>query len=595
MRTSGGAAALALALLSTLAAAAPLPLSAHLEVRGDTILHGSADGTLAWGGSAKDARLGADGAGEAFDVVGDAELRTYTFVEVVRDQGSPLGYDRRLVPVGSDVAPLGPVHGRVTFSAPGPHLGLRVLPAPGTVVPAPANLTLTPPQDFARLLEAGDATEQAVGTSDLYPRPGGRLTGVALPAAGAAFDGRLAATDVVAHLPGRDVDTAWAVERSEVPGVGATSRWQSRVLVVSGSVAPAQALDGAGWAHSVERLDARLDGDLLLANAQGTGSLNGTPLPSGFHLFQAMGSFQAAADYTGTDGSWQVDGAPRFLALDARAVLPAAALATSAVGLGILAGLLAFASGRLPELAGLLVGRVRRLAKADAFASPTRRRVLQTLHEHQPAALPDLQRRTGLSRTALSYHLRVLVAYDLVQTRLPVDSSRRNRVFMINSNSLAFDLPPQPQADAPVAADVALAAVNSHGERRWIFDAVHQNGPLDYRRLAALRAEAGRPPLPQSSASYHLSMLVKARALDEAWRDGRKEYSAAIDAAAAQLEQYRRLLRQAGALDAVRRLSRSEPAADDRAVDRLVKLGLAERKGASVALHPFLGGLAARL
>ncbi|HJQ93801.1 MAG TPA: winged helix-turn-helix domain-containing protein, partial [Candidatus Thermoplasmatota archaeon] len=378
--------------------------------------------------------------------------------------------------------------------------------------------------------------------------------------------------------------------------------YDNRIVVVSGRGGSVAWPDGAdGWATMVSNLDGPLAGDVAWTGVEASVTADGRPLPAQPDLFHMRGDLVLAGRFE-PEGRWDVSGEAHFLAVDAG---PDWAAPSVAVGLGGLALLLLYlAKGRLLVLVlGTRVGR--RLVKAEPFGTPARRRVLEAIHVQQPVRARDLREATGLSRTALAYHLDVLQGHHVIERRQ--GTGLRNATYMLNSGSLAFAVghPTEtPEGRQAAEAAQALATAQSHPLRRALYEAISTAGrPLSFVDLKARVVPGGSRPLSQSTASHHLGLLAAAGAIAERREGRQKTYVPRVRAEEARVEQYRRLLRHLDGLAVVRRLSdgplRAEgfaagPPATRKAVRRLCDLGLVEFDPAArtYELAPFILRLA---
>jgi DNA-binding transcriptional ArsR family regulator len=376
----------------------------------------------------------------------------------------------------------------------------------------------------------------------------------------------------------------------------------NHVLVVTGrdgSVAwPSQP---EGWALAADGLQGELDGDVAWTGVAGQVLADGRPLPTDPDLLHMRGRLQLEAVF-GEGSAWKVSGQAHFVAVDGGA--DQVAVAAAVAGLGLAALLLALLTEPGRHGLAFLVGRAGRLVHAEPLRSAPRRRVLAAIHASQPVRVRELQDATGLSRATVDYHLRVLLAYDVVQERS--GTGERNRTYMLNSGSMMFATGPAEGADAPddgdaasnLAADI-LAVANSHPLRRRLYELARDHGPLDFEAMRQL----GGPDLAglaQSTATHHLKALVAAGALAATSQGKRRLYAAAVRDDDIRLEQYRRLLGQLRAVDLVRRIAAGQrPPEGDRAATRLLRrlddLGLVRRERGAYVLAPTLGSVAGRL
>jgi DNA-binding transcriptional ArsR family regulator len=472
----------------------------------------------------------------------------------------------------------------------------RVVATPGSPLPADAE----DPAFGDRASVDGHATRPDGGA--------GSLTG--LEATGLAWQGAfvlLVQGGEVALPDGRVLATgSWRNETASavdpVMGYGRVVT-DNHVLVVTGK-------DGAvawpqhpeGWALAVDALRGPLDGDVAWTGVAGQVLDDGKPLPTEPDLLHMRGRLELQATF-GQASDWTVSGQAHFVAVDGGA--DQVAVAAAVAGLGLAALLLALLTEPGRHGLAFLVGRAGRLVNAEPLRSAPRRRVLAAIHASQPVRVRELQDATGLSRATVDYHLRVLLAYDVVQERS--GTGERNRTYMLNSGSMMFatgPTPPAPTAEGDgdgasnLAADI-LAVANSHPLRRRLYELARDHGPLDFE---AMRAHGGpaMAGLAQSTATHHLKALVAAGALSATSSGKRRLYAAAVRDDDVRLEQYRRLLGQLRALDLVRRLSAGQaPAAGDRGANRLLRrlddLGLVRREDGGYVLAPTLGSVAGRL
>jgi DNA-binding transcriptional ArsR family regulator len=353
----------------------------------------------------------------------------------------------------------------------------------------------------------------------------------------------------------------------------------------------------AGWGLLASSLSGSVAGDAVWTAVDAQLQAGGKPLPADPRLVQVKGDLRVDARF-GEPPRWTLHGDAEFVGVDGRPAWVGTAAEVGAFA-ALAAALAWLGRGGLAVLAGRLVPR---LAKADPLRSPSRRVVLEAIHGRQPVDVAGLRAATGLSRTSLDYHLRVLLSYEVIQTR-PGAGGRRT-TYMLNSGSLAFRVfGSRPdgawdEGPGPLAAQ-ALAVANSHPLRRSLYEAIRDHGPIDFAGLARLRDQAGAPRLAQSSATHHLQALVRAGAVEQAAEGRRRVYRAALDDRDARVEQYRRFLGQERGLDLVRQLvagplDRARLAqgrrADAQRLDRLVALGIVrfDPAGSRYELPPFI-------
>ncbi len=362
------------------------------------------------------------------------------------------------------------------------------------------------------------------------------------------------------------------------------------VLVIEADRGHAWAAGGLNIAAT--RVNGQLNGQAAWAGVDADLLADGERLPYDPELLLLGGNLVLQASIQDRHGSWYVEGPVHLLAADGVTWFQA----PQAVALALTTALALFLSlltdaGR--SLLTFLVGRsTPGLVKAKPLDNQLRRQMLRVIHERQPIRQTDLIDATGASKTTVAYHLRILLAHDILQTELDKAAGQRNTTFMLNSNSMHFVtqgvasfLGIKDPADAEptdVVASRALAAINSSPLRRAMFKVLQENGPLDFASLKEKLLAGGQiEKLPQSSASHHLQQLVAAGALGERRVNRRKVYAVNINPDAVRATQYKRFLQQEDALDVVACLQAHGPATREELRQRFTEQGLPPRKAAS--------------
>ncbi|MEA3143710.1 MAG: hypothetical protein QOG31_1034 [Thermoplasmata archaeon] len=506
----------ALLLLFLLPLAAPLAsatqLDARFDVQGDALFHGRSDAHAAWSGSVQDARLG-HGADGLFWVRGTALLLNYTFLDSKQAASSPTGYGRNVVLLSQSAFPLGRVEGPLAVVAGTPESSLRLLPAEDATVPLAEGFSLTPARSLHDQLGTSDDAQPIREGAAFYPRVGGMLGGAPLQVAGLAFEGRLVATGLLLALPGGPLDTRWTTQGPEVANVGWDRIRTTHVLVVEGTLQSATALAPDHWATAVRGVAGDLDGDLVLQNSAGQGTLNGTPLPDGIHLFQAAGRFHVAAAYGVGRGDWQVAGDPRFAAVNAvplAGTRPGWGVGLAAAGgLGLLALLAKALSKALPAIRGR--------HDADPMAGAKRQRILTLVSENPGIGQRGLAEQAEASRATVRHHLRILLHAGIVSEH----AARGQRVYTLNSESYGF----------PVGAGSAAQALAllRNPIRSQLFQALRDHPGLDLASLREVWRPTGAAQPDPNVLAYHLGRLATGGLVERATVEGRTVWRAAFD------------------------------------------------------------------
>lgn len=356
------------------------------------------------------------------------------------------------------------------------------------------------------------------------------------------------------------------------------------------------------WTLAARSVEGSVEGLVALHGPTGPVWLNETRHdPS---VLQMEGTFAVSGALSGEQTHWRITGDAEGFYVDMEPVWVREHAAVVTVGaVGALAALLLGLRG----LGTFLLGRAMPAGlRVQPLRSKNRRRVLEAVHRRQPVRLPDLQDATGLSRGALRYHLRILVASHILQSHVP--DSRRNVTYMLNSGSLMFPAPPpasqRPRADDPGADSMAatLSVGTSHPVRREVLGFLGSCGPADADSLRGHLASLGRAPA-RSTVSYHLNLLEEAGLVQVRQVHRRKVYRLAVEPQAVQAEQYARFLRQERALPLVALLAQKGRVTADEAcaslrgagmagspaarlVDRLLGLAVLESDGGMLRLAP---------
>ncbi len=322
--------------------------------------------------------------------------------------------------------------------------------------------------------------------------------------------------------------------------------------------------DGLDWHLAATRVQGTLDGTARWQGIVGAVAVNGTRTADDPETLEVQGDLRISSNLRSAPIRWNLGGEAVRVGLDNEPFWQSTA---TVAGLGALTalGLLAIA---LRGMATVVLGRSTPGLLKASLDSPSRRRILQAIHAHQPVRPADLPRLTGMTRSTLRYHLRVLDAHDVLQAHVPAGESRRVATLMLNSGSHAFHTTGTATLveDVPgtVRADEALGTAHGHPLRRALCDALLEHGPGDFQTLRdRLRAAGVEADLQQRTASYHLIKLCKAGAIASKWMDGRKVNEANLDPTAVRAEQYRRYLHQQGALDLVQALTSQSMPRDD--------------------------------
>lgn len=468
---------------------------------------------------------------------------------------------------------------------------VRILPSLGDLgidLSASRRLDVSP---RSPVKDGDDAFAEALHVAGHATRPadGGFVTAQDLGGLAWSAPFALLAMGGVATLDDGTVWTTgrWLNESRSVvdPLTGSGSAvYDNRMLVVLGREgAIAWPAGSEGWGVVVATLQGRVSGDVVWMAADADVRAGGEPIPPDSRLFQVKGDLELSANF-GDPARWTLAGEAEFVGIDGKPSWTSTAATAGAVAVTLAAVAAWLGRGGLAAFVAKASPRLRKVGPLD---SPGRKRVLGAIHAAQPVGVDGLRRATGMTRTALAYHLGVLLAYDVIQTR--PGAGQRSATYMLNSGSLAFRVFGEIGVEAEgddgpgTLAAQALAVTNSHPIRRELYAAIRDHGPVDFQRINALRDKEGLVPLPQSTATHHLQMLVRSGAIAQGQVGRSRTYRPLLDDREVRIEQYRRLLGQERGLDLVRRLADGpQPLAQltrgDRAerrrLDRLVALGV---------------------
>mgnify|MGYP000004273532 CR=1 FL=1 len=501
-------------------------LHAELQVQGTTTFRGVGNTTFEWTGGLLDARLGHEPTTSAFSVNGSATLLTYSFWYSNTNGSSPIGYTRYFIPLASDDEELGKASGMLRTGHASWNASLRLIPNDPVRGLIRGNFSVEPGTDIhENLYYPSDAQPYEVGT-EYYPSFGSQLgcDGLELE----EFAGRLIITGQEVTFNGQMVDTRWS---DEGPAIGSGSTLvirTTKVLVVEGTIGIPAGFDCAHWFQAAQSIDSAVEGDLLIANARGTGTWNGTDLPAGIHLFQVQGPMRLRADLGQPTGAWAIQGEPDFLALNAAAfwdsrVSPLASIAAIGAAAALIGVLAKWGRAWLSLIPGLNL--------AEPFGNPQRVRILATVAEHPGIDQSELAVHSMLGRATVRHHLNILARNDLVAER----RIGTRRTYTLNDGSYEFPVLP----GATVTAGQATA-IARHPVRQALLAAL-QSSECDFESLR-MRLNAQAQPFNRDAATYHLGLLLK-HGLVKRRQEGRKVFwSATVDLESLKAVQKNRLL-----------------------------------------------------
>ncbi len=347
--------------------------------------------------------------------------------------------------------------------------------------------------------------------------------------------------------------------------------YDNLVLAIEFQTAQIHVSQGPGWSLASTTMSGSVDGEATWRDVATAIEAGGQELPRDQHILTMQGTIGFNATLQGSRTVWDVEGTAATILVDTIPILDATIIGATTAGLLALLLLALTEPGR--NLLATLIGRVTpRLVKAQPLGNSNRRKLMQIIHEHQPLRQKDLVARSGLAKTTVAYHLRVLLAHDILQTAWSGD--QRGSAYMLNSGSLMFqsralcEEHTDSEPEAGLRPGEVLAVVNGHPLRRDFFAAIQEHGPLDLPTLQRHMAHR-HSPIPASTASRHLIHLEKIRAIHSQTKDRRKIYQANIDPAQARREQYLRYLEHHGLTTLVETLARDGPCAPQELAETL--------------------------
>jgi hypothetical protein len=507
--------------------AAAATIDAHLAVLGEADFHGT--GAQAWttAGSMLDYR---DGLGSgAMTATGSISWHVvqYNLTTVRTPAGSAAG-PHEFQNAGDAYRAMSGSAASLKVTPIGQHHSVRLI---GTASAThDASFRILPSQDVSpRYLSAPDAYGNRAQKND-FPNSGGRAqtTSTSMDCTGCRIVGFDADVDVDGTIIHTGIASSTTTPDPLNQGTATVDVYRILEAQVDGNVG----LDGIGWIHYITNLAGNLTGDIQLQDAAGSGTVNGTPIPSSQHLFQAIGNMTVKANWADRDSRWTLTGDPQFVAVDATTVagvrpshtIP---LAEVAAGVGLLAVAIAFFTnvGRaITSSAAALMVRV------DAKKTRAGQQILALLHDRPVATRKDLAETLGMTDFMARYWSDRLTAQDELQKTMVGGEVH----FMLNHSSLRFPTQFKSNDWTKGTADVSLASIN-HPTRRMLFDAIQRLGNADY---AALRADLGDKCPSQSAASKHLKAMLDAGAIAKFTQSGRAFFMAAMSPEALHAHQH---------------------------------------------------------
>lgn len=540
-------------------------------------VHLEGQGSLVWDAKAVALHAGDDDQ-ELQIAVSSADLRVVTVRDVVVTQRDPAGGDRSSrEKLGEWQVAERSVEGTMVLTLEASQHGvlrilsteqaLRVPVNASRVSVAPLGTSLAESRDTV-FGNVGDVDGHSIRLLGPYTLASplatlGTLEEIVLLASGGAL---LLPDGTRMELNGRHLNTE--LSRRDPATNSSIDVYDSTVLVIESARLDLGGL--AAWQLAATGLDGTFDGRAVWHGVTGTVRMQAN-VAENPEVLELHGRFDLSGEIVSRQGgAWSVRGEADRVAVDLEPVLAVdvEAVVGSLTVMGILVGALVY--GR--ELLAFAVGRL-----TEPLTSRTRRDILKVVHERQPVGLPELREATGLARSTLRYHLRVMESAQVLQA-LGHAGRGRNNTYVLNSGSLMFrsDLLDAGTSDGVVVGD-ALSAASTHPVRRALYRHLVHSGPSNLDRLQSVAAEARGGSIAPSTISYHLRILTQAGLVWCNWQNGRKRYGACIDDAEARRHQYRLFLGRRDWKDAINALLPG-PLPEQQVVDTLVRGGHSPRR-----------------
>jgi len=328
------------------------------------------------------------------------------------------------------------------------------------------------------------------------------------------------------------------------PSGQAGERWFDRVVIlVEADKILTNLTGGANSPVEVATLETRgrWEGDLAFAGVEGNITADGTPLAPKSGLLQAIGAFDGHGNFSSQSSStWKLTGKASFVGVDGATVsgvrpghrIPPGFLVAGSLSLAAALAAVLTHVGR--ECLTFITGR----NVAKPLESNMRLKFLRAVAESPGLTVRDLSARFGMSKLGAYHHIRILKRANYL------DEVRRGNVatYMLNSHSFRFFATGVGQGEAASArVNVAAAMAElGHPKRRLIFNALKENGSLDYDGLVRAWQQQGIPPPHPTpwDVSYHAAKMRRAGLLARTRKGKQAWWSLNLDLA--QLQEHQR-------------------------------------------------------
>ncbi len=345
-------------------------------------------------------------------------------------------------------------------------------------------------------------------------------------------------------LDGKPVTTGTFLntQKSTIDPLTGTGRYvyDNLLLMLQFDSAKVAVGPGSAWVFESTQQRGMIQGEATWRNVNVAVDAGGEPLPQQQHILTLQGGIQFESRLQDGRTVWAIEGEATGIFVDTVALIEGAVLGVTT--LGVLAAILLLTEVGRGLLTALIGRSTPKLVKADAYASATRRRIMQEIHARQPIRQHDLVHALGLAKSTVAYHLRILMAHDILQAASSGD--RRGHAYMLNSGSLMFkmdglaSISNKCESKVQLTPGRVLAVANGNPIRRRVFETILAHGPLSFAEIVQKFKEQGTP-LTRSTGNRHLLQLERIHAIRSHWVAGCKIYQPNLDLRNVKSEQYR--------------------------------------------------------
>lgn len=259
-----------------------------------------------------------------------------------------------------------------------------------------------------------------------------------------------------------------------------------------------------GWHYDVRSMQGHLDGTAAFQAGTTSTSIDRRLLQDHLGLLEVSGALDLLAVYEEGGSRWDLAGQASAVSTNGQVVFStqsnAVVAVAGALGLtGLLVALLRYGRDFL-ALAGFC-------REVDVMSS-TRQKLIQCLAIHPGATVMGLARMTGLQRSTVRFHVRVLTRVGLIV------SHREGRFehFHLATPSASPNAAPT-SVEAP-----ALAAIADPSRQQIVRTLANSPAPVTHEELTTAWARLELRPIPRTLFLHHAAKLEKAGVLERSRR-----------------------------------------------------------------------------